>query len=136
MDDKKNLKEKTVRGVYDEARREWFFSAEDVCGFLGETAFPHNYWKDLKRKLKDKDRRLHMGIARQRLHFSGRAYTADMFDTENVLRLARMLPSKKTQQFNAWFAGIKQNLRKYSEVYTDSARICVCFSMGNLQAAV
>ena len=44
---------KAIRSVWDNEQEKWYFSVVDVVGVLTESANPNNYWKVLKKRLKD-----------------------------------------------------------------------------------
>lgn len=125
------LKEKTVRCIYDETEKKWYFSVVDVCGILFDTPIPQVYWCDLKRKLKDSG--FYEKPAQKMFQFAeGKSRAAEVFDADGLLRLVRSVRSPKAELFKIWLYKAKINLKKYSESYADSAKICVCFSMREL----
>ena len=44
---------KKIRSVWDNEKEEWYFSVVDVVGILTDSLNPNNYWKVLKKRLKD-----------------------------------------------------------------------------------
>lgn len=42
-----------IRSVWDNEKEEWYFSVVDVIGVLSSSENPNNYWKVLKKRLKD-----------------------------------------------------------------------------------
>lgn len=42
-----------IRSVWDNEKEEWYFSVVDVIGVLSSSKNPNNYWKVLKKRLKD-----------------------------------------------------------------------------------
>ena len=42
-----------IRSAWDNEKEEWYFSVVDVVGILTESENPNNYWKVLKKRLKD-----------------------------------------------------------------------------------
>ena len=53
MNEIKLYENKAIRSVWDNEKEEWYFSVVDVVGVLTESANPNNYWKVLKKRLKD-----------------------------------------------------------------------------------
>jgi len=128
MRENKFLKEKAVRCIWVETERKWYFSVVDVCGILYETSIPHVYWCDLKRKLKDS--RLYEKTTQLEFQFSeNQTRRAETLDTEGILRLMRIIRTPRAALFKIWLITIRKNLKKYTEAYNDSAKICVRFSM-------
>ena len=44
---------KQIRTAWDEETEEWYFSIVDVVAVLTDSPNPNNYWKVLKKRLKD-----------------------------------------------------------------------------------
>ena len=44
---------KAIRTAWDEEEEEWYFSIVDVVAVLTDSPNPNNYWKVLKKRLKD-----------------------------------------------------------------------------------
>ena len=44
---------KQIRTAWDEETEEWYFSVVDVVAVLTDSPNPNNYWKVLKKRLKD-----------------------------------------------------------------------------------
>ena len=47
------FEDKGIRRVYDEQTDTWYFSVVDVIAVLTDSPNPNNYWKVLKKRLKD-----------------------------------------------------------------------------------
>ena len=54
----KLFQDKEIIAVWDEGKEDWFFSVIDVVGVLSESENPRNYWKVLKKRLKDEGNEL------------------------------------------------------------------------------
>ena len=47
------FEDKKIRTAWNEETEEWYFSIVDVVGVLTDSPNPNNYWKVLKKRLKD-----------------------------------------------------------------------------------
>ena len=47
------FEDKAIRTAWDAEEEEWYFSVVDVVGVLTDSPNPNNYWKVLKKRLKD-----------------------------------------------------------------------------------
>ena len=47
------FEDKKIRTAWNEEKEEWYFSVVDVIGVLTDSPNPNNYWKVLKKRLKD-----------------------------------------------------------------------------------
>ena len=47
------FEDKKIRTAWNEETEEWYFSVVDVVGVLTDSPNPNNYWKVLKKRLKD-----------------------------------------------------------------------------------
>ena len=56
MPNEENLQlfeDQAIRTAWNEDEEEWYFSIVDVVGVLTESPNPNNYWKVLKKRLRD-----------------------------------------------------------------------------------
>ncbi|MBR3274076.1 MAG: hypothetical protein IKF98_09215 [Clostridia bacterium] len=59
MSDKLQLfEDQPVRTAWDNDHEEWYFSVVDVIAVLTDSPNPNNYWKVLKKRLKDEGKGL------------------------------------------------------------------------------
>ena len=59
MNDKLQLfEDQPVRTAWDNDHEEWYFSVVDVIAVLTDSPNPNNYWKVLKKRLKDEGKGL------------------------------------------------------------------------------
>ena len=49
------FEDKKIRTAWNEETEEWYFSVVDVVGVLTDSPNPNNYWKILKKRLKDEE---------------------------------------------------------------------------------
>ena len=47
------FEDQAIRTAWNEDEDEWYFSIVDVVGVLTESPNPNNYWKVLKKRLRD-----------------------------------------------------------------------------------
>jgi len=109
---------KQVRHVWDEENQKYWFSIHDIIGILTDQPDYEkvkNYWKWLKKKLKDEGSQLGSNTNQLKLKApDGKMRLTDVADTEQVLRLIQSVPSKKAEPFKLWLA-------KVGNAYIDEA---------------
>ena len=111
MENKLQLFEKQhVRSVWDEEQEKWWFSVIDVVAVLTEQndhQLARNYWKVLKSRLKAEGNETVTNCNRLKiLTPDGKMRLADVFDTEQILRLIQSIPSPKAEPFKMWLAQV------------------------------
>ena len=80
MNEIKLYENKKIRSAWDDEKEEWYFSVVDVVGVLTDSEDPGNYWKVLKKRLKDEGREL-VTICNQlkmKSHKDGKMYKTDV----------------------------------------------------------
>ena len=99
---------KRIRTAWDEEKEEWFFSVVDVVAVLTDSPNPNNYWKVLKKRLKDEGNESVTNCNRLKLksHKDGKRYLTDVADTEQLLRIIQSIPSPKAEPFKMWLAQV------------------------------
>lgn len=103
----KLFNDREIRAVWDEDREEWFFSIIDVVGVLSESEDPRNYWKVLKKRLKDEGNELVTNCNRLKMPAAdGKMRLTDVADTEQILRIIQSIPSPNAEPFKRWLAEI------------------------------
>ena len=100
-----------IRTAWDEEREEWYFSIVDVVGVLTEQATQRgasNYWRVLKKRLKDEGSELVTNCNQLKLKSpkDGKRYNTDVANTEQLLRIIQSVPSKKAEPFKLWLAQV------------------------------
>lgn len=100
------LKTKKVRTAWDEGKEEWYFSVVDVIAVLTDSPNPNNYWKVLKKRLKDEGNQSVTNCNQLKLKSpkDGKRYKTDVANTEQLLRIIQSVPSPKAEPFKAWLA--------------------------------
>lgn len=102
------FEDKAIRTAWDEEKEEWYFSVVDVVGVLTDSPNPNNYWKVLKKRLKDEGNES-VTICNQlklKSHKDGKRYKTDVADTEQLLRIIQSIPSPKAEPFKMWLAQV------------------------------
>ena len=100
-----------IRTAWNETEEEWYFSIVDVVGVLTEqTSYDgaRDYWKVLKKRLKDEGNQLVTGCNQLKLRSpkDGKRYQTDVATTEQILRIIQSIPSKKAEPFKMWLAQV------------------------------
>ena len=99
---------KKIRSVWDNEKEEWYFSVVDVVGILTDSLNPNNYWKVLKKRLKDEGNEL-VTICNQlkmKSHKDGKMYMTDVVDIQGIFRIIQSIPSPKAEPFKMWLAQV------------------------------
>ena len=96
--------DREVRAVWDEEHSKWWFSATDVVAAITDSPNPRKYWSVLKTRLKRSGSELTTRCSQLKMTAAdGKRYATDCFSQEDVIQLARTIPSKKTESFLDWF---------------------------------
>lgn len=87
---------------------EYFFSVIDVVGVLSQSKNPNNYWKVLKRRLKDEGVELVTICNQLRLpsHKDGKMYKTDVATKKQLFRIIQSIPSPNAEPFKQWLAQV------------------------------
>lgn len=85
---------KKIRSVWDNEKEEWYFSVVDVVGALTDSLNPNNYWKVLKKRLKDEGNELVTNCNRLKMksHKAGKMYMTDVADIQGIFRVIQSIP--------------------------------------------
>ena len=105
-DEVKLFEGNTIRSVWDNEKEEWCFSVVDVVGALTSSPNPNNYWKVLKKRLKDEGNEL-VTVCNQlkmRSPKDGKMYSTDVADMQGIFRIIQSIPSPKAEPFKMWLA--------------------------------
>ena len=109
MDNKIQIfEDKKIRTAWNEETEEWYFSVVDVVGVLTDSPNPNNYWKVLKKRLKDEGNESVTNCNQLKLKSpkDGKKYKTDVADTEQLLRIIQSIPSPKAEPFKMWLAQV------------------------------
>lgn len=99
---------KKVRLKWDEEIGDYYFSVVDVVGILSESKNPNNYWKVLKKRLKDEGVELVTICNQLKLpsHKDGKMYKTDVATAKQLLRIIQSIPSPNAEPFKQWLAQV------------------------------
>ena len=102
------FEDKKIRTAWDEEKEEWYFSVVDVVGVLTDSPNPNNYWKVLKKRLKDEGSQLVTDCNQLKMKSpkDGKRYKTDIASTEQLLRIIQSIPSPKAEPFKVWLAEV------------------------------
>lgn len=102
------FEDQPIRTAWDAEAEEWYFSIVDVVRVLTDSPNPGNYWKVLKKRLKDEGSELVTTCNQLKLRSpkDGKRYSTDVATTEQLLRLIQSIPSRKAEPFKLWLAQV------------------------------
>ena len=102
------FEDQTIRTAWDGNAEQWYFSIVDVISVLTESPNPNNYWKVLKKRLRDEGNESVTNCNQLKLKSpkDGKRYNTDVANTEQLLRLIQSIPSKKAEPFKLWLAQV------------------------------
>lgn len=104
------FEDKKIRAAWNEETEEWYFSIVDVVAVLTDQPDyqgARNYWKVLKKRLKDEGNELVTNCNRLKMTAAdGKKRLTDVADTEQLLRIIQSIPSPKAEPFKMWLATV------------------------------
>lgn len=104
------FEDKRIRTAWDEENEEWYFSVIDVVSVLTEQSdyqAARNYWKVLKKRLKDEGNESVTNCNRLKMTAAdGKKRLTDVANTEQLLRIIQSIPSPKAEPFKLWLAKV------------------------------
>jgi hypothetical protein len=104
------FEEKRVRTAWNEEEEEWYFSVVDVVGILTDQPTQdraRNYWKVLKKRLKDEGNESVTNCNQLKLLSSdGKSYKTDVANMQQIFRIIQSIPSPKAEPFKQWMAAV------------------------------
>ena len=111
MDNIQLFEDQPIRTAWVEDEEEWYFSIVDVVQVLTEQPDvdgARNYWKVLKKRLKDEGNQLVTNCNQLKMKSpkDGKRYKTDVANTEQLLRIIQSIPSKKAEPFKVWLAQV------------------------------
>jgi hypothetical protein len=108
--DIKLFESKGIRSMWNVDQEEWYFSVVDVVGVLTDQPTQErarNYWKVLKKRLKDEGSEVVTNCNQLKLPAEdGKMRMTDVADTEQILRIIQSVPSKNAEPFKMWLAQV------------------------------
>lgn len=96
-----------IRAKWDDEIEDYYFSIIDVIAVLTESKNPRNYWKVLKKRLKDEGDELVTNCNRLKMPArDGKMRLTDVATTKQLFRLIQSIPSPKAEPFKQWLAQV------------------------------
>ena len=107
-DDVKMFEGSQIRSVWDNERKEWYFSVVDVIGSLTESNNPRDYWYRVKKRMSEEEKSELSTICRQlKLKApDGKMRLTDVADMQGIFRIIQSFPSPKAEPFKMWLAEV------------------------------
>jgi hypothetical protein len=106
----KTFENSLIRTAWNEQEEEWYFSVVDVVGVLTDAKdyqVARNYWKVLKKRLKDEGAEPVTNCNQLKLKSAdGKMRLTDVANTEQLLRIIQSVPSKKAEPFKKGLAEV------------------------------
>ena len=106
----KTFENSLIRTAWNEQEEEWYFSVVDVVAVLTDAKdyqVARNYWKVLKKRLKDEGAEPVTNCNQLKLKSAdGKMRLNDVANTEQLLRIIQSVPSKKAEPFKKWLAEV------------------------------
>ena len=107
---RKTFENSLIRTAWNEQEEEWYFSVVDVVAVLTDAKdyqVARNYWKVLKKRLKDEGAEPVTNCNQLKLKSAdGKMRLTDVANTEQLLRIIQSVPSKKAEPFKKWLAEV------------------------------
>jgi predicted transcriptional regulator len=101
------FEDKRIRTAWNEDEQEWYFSIVDVVAVLTDSPNPQNYWRVLKKRLKDEGNETVTKCNGLKMTApDGKKRLTDVANTEQLLRIIQSIPSPKAEPFKLWLAMI------------------------------
>ena len=102
--------EKRIRTAWNQEEEKWYFSIVDVVAALTDSVdyqSARNYWKVLKKRLKDEGNETVTNCNRLKLFAAdGKMRLTDVADQQQLFRLIQSIPSPKAEPFKQWIAEV------------------------------
>lgn len=93
-----------VRAIWDEEHSKWWFSVVDIIDAITESPNPRKYWSVLKNRLKKEGNELTTICSQLKMTaVDGKKYATDCYSQDDITKLVKAIPSKKTNDFLDWF---------------------------------
>lgn len=103
----KQYEQRMIRTHWDEAEEKWYFAIVDVIAVLTDSVDPQNYWRVLKKRLRDEGNETITNCnGLKMLAADGKMRKTDVADVEQLLRLVQSIPSPKVEPFKLWLAQV------------------------------
>lgn len=94
------FEDQKIRTAWDAEKEEWYFAIVDVIAVLTDSADPQNYWRVLKKRLKDEGNETITNCNGLKMTApDGKKRKTDVANTEQLLRIIQSIPSPKAEPF-------------------------------------
>ena len=101
------FEDQKIRTAWDAEKEEWYFAIVDVIAVLTDSADPQNYWRVLKKRLKDEGNETITNCNGLKMTApDGKKRKTDVANTEQLLRIIQSIPSPKAEPFKLWLAQV------------------------------
>ena len=101
----KLFKGRKIRTQWSEEIQEYYYSIIDVIAVLTESKDPRNYWKVLKKRLRDEGSELVTNCNQLKMPAKdGKMRLTDVATTKQLLRIIQSVPSHNAEPFKLWLA--------------------------------
>lgn len=107
---------KPIRAEYIAERKEWLFSASDVCNVLADSQSgdPSAYWRNLKKRLTLQGVQLVSNCYELKMPAAnGKLYPTDALNAKSLIELTRYIKSPHTDAFLRWLSEFDGTSKKY-----------------------
>ncbi len=103
----KIFNDKKIRTKWDEEMGDYYYSVIDVIEVLTESKNPRNYWKVLKKRLKDEGNETVTNCNQLKMPANdGKMRKTDVATTKQLLRIIQSVPSPNAEPFKQWLAQV------------------------------
>jgi len=101
-----SFEQSTIRRVWDEETKQWYFAIVDIIKTLTETPEPSKYWY----KMRKREKELELSPIWRKFSLkslnNNRSYKTDCANVEGVFRIIQSIPSPKAEPFKQWLAKV------------------------------
>lgn len=103
----KLFKGRKIRTKWAEEIQDYYYSIIDVIAVLTESKDPRNYWKVLKKRLRDEGSELVTNCNQLKMPAKdGKMRLTDVATTKQLLRIIQSVPSPNAEPFKLWLAQV------------------------------
>jgi len=98
-----------IRSVWDDSGKRWMYSVIDVIAVLTDSGNPRHYWTMMKKRSAESKNETLTNCERLKLLAAdGKMRLTDVADTEQLLGIVQLIPSKRVEAFKRWLSGNEQ----------------------------
>ena len=120
MDEKIKIKlfqDKPIRSKWDSEIEDYYYSVIDVITVLTDSKNPQQYWRTLKKRLKEEgDETVTNCNALKMPAKDGKMRLTDVVSSIELIRLLQSIPSPKVQPFKLWLAEVgNERIKEFTD---------------------